>query len=142
MKNFIRDLTLAFSSGGFGGLLNSIAIWLFGVAGITGAFGVKLAPAFTQAWVYPRIVWGGIWGAMFLLPFFRNKPYLLRGTLYSIAPTLVQLFIVFPIQAKKGIMGLELGALIPIFVLVFNAIWGIGTAQWLKMAQETSLVYK
>ena len=135
MKKFIRNLTLVFSSGCFGGLMNSIAIWLFGALGITAFFGVKLAPAFTQAWVYPKIVWGGIWGVMFLLPFLK-KSYFLRGIIYSIAPTLVQLFIVFPVQAKKGVMGLELGMLIPLFVIIFNAIWGISTVLCLKITQE------
>ncbi len=32
------------------------------------ALGVKIAPAFTPAWLYQRLVWGGLWGWLFLLP--------------------------------------------------------------------------
>ena len=125
-----RKLTLVFASGCLGGTLNSITVWLFGAIGITALFGVAIAPELTSAWLYPRIVWGGIWGSLFLLPF-SQRNYLIRGVLYSLFPTLVQLFIVFP-QADKGIMGVELGRLTPVFVLFFNAIWGITTGLWLK----------
>ncbi|MFA5117287.1 MAG: hypothetical protein WC695_00375 [Candidatus Omnitrophota bacterium] len=138
MRKFLINLTLCFSAGALGGLINSLAIWFAGKTGFTALFGVTLTPAFTQAWVYPRIVWGGIWGVLFLLPFFR-KSWLPRGIIYSIAPTIVQLFIVFPVQAKKGIMGLELGMLTPLFVIIFNAVWGISAALWLKVTQDSEL---
>jgi hypothetical protein len=131
MNIFFKNMTLLFSCGSLGGLINSIVVWLFGVMGITAALGVKITPSFTKIWLYPRIVWGGLWGFLFLLPFLR-KSYFFRGLLYSLGPTMAQLFIVFPIQAKKGVMGVDLGMMTPIFVLFFNAIWGICTAFWLK----------
>ena len=82
-------------------------------------------------WLYPRIVWGGIWGFLFLLPLMRNR-ILSRGLVLSLGPTLVQLFVVFPLEAHKGYMGLDLGTLTPLFVFVFNAIWGVATAIWLR----------
>jgi hypothetical protein len=39
-----------------------------------------------------------------------------------LGPTIVQLFVVFPPKAGKGIMGFELGLLTPLLVVVFNAI--------------------
>jgi len=54
MKNFFRKLSLVFASGAFGALVNSTVLWLFGRAGITAELGVKLAPSFTPAWLYPR----------------------------------------------------------------------------------------
>ena len=129
-----RNLSLVFAAGCLGGFLNSIAVWLFGLIGITGLFNVQIAPTLTAPWLYPRIVWGGIWGLLFLLPFFPRK-YILKGVLLSLFPTLVQLFIVFPLQAKKGILGVELGSLTPLFVLFFNFIWGITTGLWLKISR-------
>jgi hypothetical protein len=139
LKNLLRNLTSLFSSGAFGGLVNSLAVWIFGILGITPAFGVKIAPALTKSWLYPRIVWGGLWGFLFLLPFFRGS-YFFRGLLYCLGPTIVQLFIVFPIQAGKGLMGFDLGNLTPLFVLFFNAVWGICTAFWLKFIQENERI--
>ena len=81
---------------------------------------------------YPRMVWGGIWGLVFLLPFLKNSLYL-KGLILSLGPTLVQLFVVFPFKAQKGAMGLDLGALTPMFVIFFNAVWGVAAAYWLKL---------
>ena len=135
MQQLSRKLTLVFAAGALGGLANSLAVWLFGVLGITAALGVKIAPDLTPDWLYPRIVWGGLWGFLFILPFLYH-PYWLRGIVYSLAPTLAQLLIVFPVKANQGLLGLKLGALTPLFVLFFNAIWGITAAFWLKFIEE------
>lgn len=131
MNTTLKKLALYFSAGSLGGLTNSIALWLFGALGITTSLGVKLAPALSPEWLYPRIVWGGIWGIAFFLPLLRTS-YFLRGLILSLGPTLVQLFIVFPYKANKGMLGLELGSLTPLFVIFFNAAWGITAAYLLK----------
>lgn len=58
--------------------------------------------------------------------------HLLAGLVFSLGPTAVQLLVVFPHVAGKGLYGLELGALTPGFVVLFNAIWGWVAAAWLK----------
>ncbi|HEY9880195.1 MAG TPA: hypothetical protein V6D29_17195 [Leptolyngbyaceae cyanobacterium] len=129
---------MAFSSGAVGGLVNSIVVWLFGILGITALLGVALAPNWTPAWLYPRIVWGGLFGL--LVPFAvnpRNNP-LLSGLLLSLAPTLVQLFIVFPAKTPHGVLGLGLGALTPLFVLLFNAVWGLITVALYRLLTNSS----
>lgn len=135
MECLCKKLTLVFSAGCLGGFTNSLAVWFFGIAGITSAFGVKIAPALSPSWLYPRLIWGGIWGLLFLLPILQKKRYL-QGILLSLGPTIVQLFIVFPFIAQKGIMGLELGMLTPVFVLIFNAVWGITIAVWLRFIES------
>ena len=60
MESFGKKLTLVFSAGCLGGLTNSLAVWFFGIAGITSAFGVKIAPVLSPSWLYPRLIWGGI----------------------------------------------------------------------------------
>ncbi|WP_051469945.1 hypothetical protein [Fischerella sp. PCC 9605] len=130
-------MTLAFASGCIGGLLNSLTVWFCGTIGLTALLGVKIAPELTPSWLYPRLVWGGLWGFIFLLPFFQNK-YFYRGILYSLFPSLVQLFIIFPLKVNQGIMGVELGRLTPIVVLFFNFVWGASTALWLKFISGSS----
>jgi hypothetical protein len=44
MNNLAKKLSLVFAAGCLGGLLNSLAVWVFGVIGITSALGVKIAP--------------------------------------------------------------------------------------------------
>ncbi len=134
MGNFGRKITVTFGAGCLGGLINSLALWILGQAGITAQFAVKLAPSLSPQWLYPRLVWGGIWGFLFLLPLLRNDT-LLQGLLLSLGPTIVQLFYVFP-ETGKGMMGLQLGSWTPAFVVLLNAIWGVVTAVWLRYADK------
>jgi len=134
MSNFGQRITVSFGAGCLGGLINSLALWIFGQAGITAHFGVKLTPSLSPQWLYPRLVWGGVWGFLFLLPLLRNDT-LLQGLLLSLVPTIVQLFFIFP-EAGKGMLGLQLGQLTPVFVLFFNAVWGVTTAIWLRYVDK------
>lgn len=135
MREILRGISVVFSAGAAGGLANSLVVWAAGKTGITGALGVKIAPALKLPWLYPRVVWGGIWGLLFLLPFLRKSP-LARGLLLSLGPTLVQLLYIFPVKAGKGMLGLELGTLTPAFVIFFNAVWGIVAAYWVRSCGE------
>jgi hypothetical protein len=136
MRSLVRNLTLVFASGCFGGLMNSLILWLFGRAGIPAELNVRLAPDLTPAWLYPRLVWGGIWGFLFILPIFRNQPFA-QGLFFSLWPSIVQLFIVFPYHGGAGLLGLKLGMLTPVFVLFFNAVWGLTAAFWLRLAGKS-----
>jgi hypothetical protein len=135
MNKIAKKLSLVFAAGCLGGLLNSLAVWIFGVIGITPALGVKIAPSLSALWLYPRLVWGGIWGLLFLLPLMQKR-FLYRGLIYSLGPTIVQLFIVFPMKAGQGVMGFDLGLLTPLLVFVFNAIWGLTAAIWLRWVNK------
>ncbi|MDP2645609.1 MAG: hypothetical protein Q8P24_11775 [Desulfobacterales bacterium] len=132
MRNFVVRISLFFAAGGLGGLFNSLAVWLLGLYGVTQSFGVAIAPALSPQWLYPRVVWGGIWGIAFFLPVL-SKHILIKGLLLSLGPTLIQLFVVFPLKAHKGVMGVDLGSLTPVFVLIFNAVWGLTAAIWLRL---------
>ena len=131
MNFSVKNLSLVFVAGLVGGLLNCLAVWFFGVLGIPRALGVQIAPPLTTTLLYSKLVWGGIWGLLFLIPLGRVS-FPLRGLLFSLGPSLVQLFVVFPYQAQKGVMGLQLGALTPLFVLFYNVVWGVAAALWLQ----------
>lgn len=134
MNNAFRAFSLVFAAGCAGGLANSLMVWLFGDLGISAHLGVRIAPLLTPAWLYPRLVWGGLWGCLFLLPFWRRS-WLGRGLVYSLGPTIVQLCVVFPLKAKKGFFGLALGNMTPLLVFFFNAIWGMTASLWLRLSK-------
>ncbi len=137
MQALLKIMALCFSAGCVGGLANSIVVWLGGVLGITVALGVNIAPLLTPGWLYPRIVWGGLWGVLFVFPLMKRAPYL-RGLVWSLGPTAVQLLFVFPFVANKGMFGLALGELAPVFVFLFNAVWGLATVAMLgRFGRET-----
>ncbi len=135
--NALTKLSLAYAAGTVGGLANGLVVWLFGYLGITALMGVRIAPALTADMLYPRLVWGGLWGFLFLLPFLETSP-VLRGIVFSIAPSLVQLFIVFPSKIPDGMLGLPLGAATPLFVLFFNIVWGIIASYWFHILVKRS----
>ena len=134
MTSIFRTFSLVFAAGCVGAVANSLIVYLFGDLGINAALGVKIAPSLTAAWLYPRIVWGGLWGFLFLLPIFRSS-LLARGLLFSLGPSLVMFLVVFPLKAKKGMFGLELGSITPVLVLFFNAVWGVTAAIWLRFSR-------
>ena len=130
----MRKLLIFFAAGCLGGVANSVAVWLFGYFGITTFLGVSIAPSLSPSWLYPRIVWGGIWGLLFILPNLQSK-LLLKGAILSLFPTAVQLFVVFPLKANKGIAGIDLGLYTPLFVLFFNWVWGFVSALTIKISR-------
>ncbi len=125
-----RRLSLCFAAGAFGALINSTLLWVAGHYGLTAAVGVAIAPQLAPAWLYPRLVWGGLWGLQLALPL-RHSPLQL-GILLSLAPTAFQLLWVFPYRSGHGWLGLELGLLTPVLVWSFNLIWGWAAVAWLR----------
>jgi hypothetical protein len=82
-----------FAAGCVGALANSFTVWAFGQYGITQALGVAIVPALSSSWLYPRIVWGGIWGLLFILPILDSK-LLRKGSILSLFPTDVAIDVV------------------------------------------------
>lgn len=139
MNRFIRQISVAFSAGCFGAVIDSWLVWQLGRQGIPQQFGVAIAPAWTDMFIYRRLAWGGMWGLLFLLPAWRHGFWVgifSRGILFSLAPTLFQLLYVFPFLTRKGFLGLHLGHLAPLFVLLFNAVWGLAAATWVYIAEH------
>ena len=134
----MNKLLVVFAAGCFGGLMNSLTVWLFGKYGISSMLDVSIAPALSAAWLYPRIVWGGIWGILFILPLLNNEEqWFIKGSLLSLFPTAVQLFYIFPEVAGKGMAGMDLGMLTPLLVVFFNWVWGIMAAYAIKVSPES-----
>lgn len=131
----LRKLMVVYAGGAAGGLANSIVVWLFVQYKVTDQLSVNIHPAFTPAWLYPRLVWGGIWGVLFLLPY-RNRSVIIRGLLYSLGPSLLQLLYIFPFKQQVGWFGVQLGEWTFLYVLFFNAIWGLVAAVFIVVASE------
>jgi hypothetical protein len=137
MRLSSKNLSLLFTAGALGGLANSLCVWGLGALGLPLALGVKLAPALSAPWLYQRLVWGGLWSVLFLLPQPR-WPYEVRGLFFSLGPSLATFFLVLPLQAHKGLFGFQLGALTPLFVLFYNAVWGVVAGLWLRLTEKAA----
>ncbi len=133
MRSGLSRLSICFAAGCAGAVVNSLAVWGAGELHLTSRMAVKLAPAFTYEWLLPRVLWGGLWGLLFLLPLLPKRSIFLRGLMLSLAPTLAQLFYFFP-ESGHGMMGQSLGQMTPLFVLLANAVWSITAAWWIRQS--------
>lgn len=131
MRSLLRNISRVFFAGAIGGFVETQVVWMAGLTGIPHAIGVDMAPALSTQWIYSAVVWGGLWGFLFVLPL-RPRGYLRRGLLFSLAPTAVQLLVVFPVIMNQGVFGHNLGMPTPAVILIYNAIWGITTSAWLR----------
>jgi len=130
LKKWAQHISFAFAAGTFGTLLMALLMWTLGEKGIPQSVGVGLAPSLTLAWLYPQMLWGGLLGCFFLIPFFGDT-MAKQVVLITLIPTALQLFWFLP-QAGQGYLGVNLGTLTPFFVLGYSLVWSIATALWLK----------
>ena len=130
----ICKLSGAFTGGALGALLDSFNIWFMGVVGISDLIGITMKPEFTAPWAYKRMIWGGIWMLLLLLPIWRNKA-ILRGAVFSLVPSAMMLFVVLP-SMGKGMLGLGFGSLMPVVVIGLNFIYGIFASFWYSKTTE------
>ncbi len=70
---YMKKISLLFSAGCLGALVNSLVLWQLGQLGVIRVIQVAMNPARTPQWLYPRIVWGGIWGIVVII-FYRFAP--------------------------------------------------------------------
>ncbi|HEX9874724.1 MAG TPA: hypothetical protein VGA43_10215 [Deferrimonas sp.] len=130
----LRKLSGAFTGGVLGGLLDSFNIWAMGVVGISDLIGIGMKPEFTAPWVYQRMIWGGLWMLLLLLPVLRQR-IALRGMLFSLLPSAMMLFVVLP-SMGKGMFGLGFGTLMPVVVVGLNFLYGIVASYWYAKASS------
>lgn len=128
IKTGILHVSGAFTGGALGALLDSVNIWGMGVLGISDLIGITMKPEFSAPWIYQRMIWGGLWMLLLLLPLLRQR-ILLRGMLFSLVPSSMMLFMVLP-SMGQGILGLGFGALMPAVVIGLNFIYGIFASLW------------
>jgi len=126
----LRKLSAAFTGGALGALLDSFNIWFMGVVGISDLIGITMKPQFTAPWVYKRMIWGGIWMLLLLIPVWRGKT-IRRGMVFSLVPSAMMLFMVLP-SMGKGMLGLGFGTLMPVVVIGLNFIYGIFSSLWFE----------
>ncbi len=129
-------LAVCFVGGMLGALAGSVFLWMMGNWGVTSLLNVRLAPQLSAAWLYPRLVWGGLWA----IPYFLSvgvprarRHWVRKGLILSLLPTLYMLFVVFPYHLGQGQAGLGLGLLTPLVILAGNLVWGLFTGVFTRI---------
>ena len=64
----LRRAAVYYAAASLGGLAVALTAWSLGQIGVADALGVAIKPALDLPWIYRLVVWGGLWGVIFLLP--------------------------------------------------------------------------
>jgi hypothetical protein len=115
---------------------HQIGIWVLHAAGLTGAtpWTTTPIPPFGVPSVISLAFWGGVWGILFVLieRWLARSPggYWVGAALFgAIVPTLVLMFIVFPLKGRP--LGGGFAWQLIVTLLIAHGLWGIGTAVFL-----------
>lgn len=130
----MKNALVVFAAGCLGALIKCLVMWLFSRYGIPHSLNVHLAGSLSPAWLYPQIIWGGLWGFLFLLPILSSSVFA-RSLVLALIPAGVQLFVIYPFYEAKGFAGLSLGMLTPFLVLFYWWVWSFSVAVTLKLAR-------
>lgn len=101
----MRRVLLCYAAGSAGAFANTLLGHLLLQAQIS----------FGPPSLYKRLVWGGLWGLLFVLPPLQRTHWAKAGLLVSLAPSAAALF--------------YFGATNPLLVLSLNAVWGLVAAR-------------
>lgn len=130
----MKNALLVFAAGCLGALIQIVVMNFSQYYGFMHNLHVQLSVSYSPSWVYPRIVWGGLWGFVFLLSILSGGIFM-RSLVLGLIPALVQLFILFPFYEGKGVAGFSLGILTPFLVIFFWWVWALATSITLKFAR-------
>ena len=119
--DILRRGSLAFAAGAFGVILFYLVMQAGIGAGIMKPTGKALEFLTSKLFLYRSVVWGGIWGFAFMIPFLKGK-WWLRGPIVGAAATLVAIFV---FRGGQADLTFVIGA------VVLNVVcWGLTAAFW------------
>jgi len=122
----LTRVALYYAAASLGGLAVVLTAWALGQAGVPDVLGVALKPKLELPWLYRAVVWGGLWGLVFLLPV-NIQPLWLKGLVLTLAPVLAALVYFIPMRGG-AMFALDRGALAPFYIYAINIPWGLVTA--------------
>lgn len=120
-----------FLAGAVASLATALLILLCSVSGLFALLGVPVDnSAAGIAWYLGRMLFGGLWALLFLVPLMSAKEQWVRGLVVAIGPIAYFWFFAWPMEGR-GILGLASGPLLPLSALFFWALWGVMAGLWL-----------
>ena len=129
----LNQISLGFAAGSLGAAANVGFLAAAGAGGLIAAMNLQLPELPYPAFLYKQIAWGGLWGILLAAPILTGG-WFLRGLLLSLLASAATLFIFFPMatvgEQGPGLAGLNLGTMMPVLVLLANAVWGLVAAWW------------
>lgn len=119
-----RQLSLAFAAGGVGVIALVAAMWILKESGALASLGLRPPSPRMPDFLYSRIVWGGIWALLFVLPIM-SRQWLLRGLIVGALASIASIFYFNPAWKSAPFAFV-------ILIFVANSIWGAVAAGWYR----------
>ena len=123
-------IAVSFVGGLLGGLAKSLFLWGGTHWGILKLLNVRLSQSLDLPALYPAMFFGGLWGLLYFLTIGTPRQrcrWVRKGLWFSLIPSLVALFYLYPYVYHRGIGGLNLGLLTPLVIILGNLVWGFFT---------------
>lgn len=115
--------------GAVGGILAKIpqglALYACSEIGLFLAMGVALNVPLTILYSSKHVLLGAVFGLLFAVPLLKTWPNWVRGIGVGLVHAAVTLLYFNPFVDGVGFLGLDIGALMPVVVIVANLIWGM-----------------
>lgn len=123
MALLFRLLTLGFGAGAFGAVVLGLVAFALGRLGVPEMLGLTMpAPKLPEAF-YRAIVWGGIWGLLFVVPVL-NRAWWLKGIIIGLLATAALVFYFAPGLRGGPVLGL-------VYAAALNGlVWGLSAGLW------------
>jgi len=117
-----------------------LVLFAMGEYGIFLALGLRLNFPLNALYSTKHLALGAAFGLLFAVPVWSRRSNTLRGLLVGLGHAAATLFIFNPFLDGVGLLGLDIGPLMPPLVIVSNLIWGvlagIGIDLWNRVAAE------
>lgn len=120
-------LSVCFVAGLLAAVVSTFFLWACNQWGVTGLLEVKLYQSLRLKTFYPSMFFGGLWGCLYFLTVGaprHRRHWIRKGLWFSLIPTAVALFYLYPSVYHKGLAALDLGMFAPMLITVSNLIWG------------------
>ena len=136
MWNFFGRFGKVFAAGAFAGFVQTVLLWILGLAGMFRLLSEPFEFPLSPSGLSQRMVGGGLWALLFLVPLLKTAPHWQRGLAVGLLRALFTLLLINPFIDQVGFLGLGLGPAFPVIVLVFNLLWGVLAGYWLDKTAE------
>ena len=127
---------VCFTAGLLGAIASSVFLWGCNEWGVLATLGVKMKQTLDLPAFYPKMMIGGLWGLVYFftvgIPRHRRH-WVRKGLWFSLLPSLVAIFYLYPNVYHRGMAGFDLGMLTPLVIVVTNLVWGLFTGFFARL---------
>lgn len=120
-------ISVCFCAGMIGALGYSLLAAMLQQFGVLKLAGITLTFSLTPTEIYPRLIWGGVWGLAYFLTVAPSRArihWIRKGLWLGLLPAAFQLFVLFPQAGDTYWAGIHYGQTTPLLIVALCVVWG------------------